>query len=222
MAIRVVLAEDHFLVREGVRRLLESAPEIEIAAVCEDLESLLASVESERPDVVVTDIRMPPGNLDEGIRAAERLRDTHPDVGVVVLSQFVEPAYALALLEAGTARRAYLLKERVDDLDQLVGAIKAVAGGGSAIDPKVVETLVNDKARVEASPLNELTVRELDVLREMAEGRNNAAIAQTLFLTERSVEKVIHSIFLKLGIGWEPNVHKRVKAVILYLAGTSQ
>jgi len=222
MAIRVVLAEDHFLVREGVRQLLENAPEIEVAAVCGDLDSLLASVESERPDVVVTDIRMPPGNLDEGIRAAEQLRGTHPDVGVVVLSQFVEPSYALALLEAGTARRAYLLKERVDDIDQLVGAIRAVADGGSAIDPKVVETLVTEKARAESSPLNELTAREQDVLREMAEGKNNAAIAQTLFLTERSVEKVIHSIFLKLGIGWEPNVHKRVKAVILYLAGTSQ
>jgi DNA-binding NarL/FixJ family response regulator len=222
MAIRVVLADDHFLVREGVRGLLEHEPEIEVAAVCEDFDSLLASVESERPDVVVTDIRMPPGNLDEGIRAAERLRETHPNVGVVVLSQFVEPAYALALLEAGTAGRAYLLKERVDDLEQLVGAVRAVAAGGSAIDPKVVETLVADKARAEASPLNELTARERDVLREMAEGKNNAAIAQTLFLTERSVEKVIHSIFLKLGIGWEPTVHKRVKAVILYLAGTSQ
>jgi len=222
MAIRVVLAEDHFLVREGVRRLLESAPEIEVAAVCADYDSLLASVESDQPDVVVTDIRMPPGNLDEGIRAAEQLRDTHPDVGVVVLSQFVEPAYALALLEAGTARRAYLLKERVDDLEQLVAAIRAVAAGGSAIDPKVVEALVTDKARAEESPLKELTARELDVLREMAEGKNNAAIGQALFLTERSVEKVIHSIFLKLGIGWEANVHKRVKAVILYLAGTTQ
>ncbi|HEX6789368.1 MAG TPA: response regulator transcription factor [Gaiellaceae bacterium] len=220
MGIRVVLAEDHFLVREGVRRLLESAPDVEVAAVCEDFDSLLAAVESEQPDVVVTDIRMPPSNLDEGIRAAEQLRDTHPDVGVVVLSQFVEPAYALALLDAGTAGRAYLLKERVDDLDQLVGAIRAVADGGSAIDPRVVETLVADKARAEASPLNELTPRERDVLREMAEGKNNASIAQTLFLTERSVEKVIHSIFLKLGIGWEANVHKRVKAVILYLAGT--
>jgi DNA-binding NarL/FixJ family response regulator len=222
MAIRVVLAEDHFLVREGVRRLLESAPEIDVADVCGDFDSLLAAVERERPDVVVTDIRMPPGNVDEGIRAAERLRETHPDVGVVVLSQYVEPAYALALLEAGTERRAYLLKERVDDLAQLIGAIRAVSDGGSAIDPKVVETLVADKARAEASPLHELTPRERDVLREMAEGKNNAAIAQTLFLTERSVEKVIHSIFLKLGIGWEPNIHKRVKAVIVYLAGTSQ
>ena len=218
MAIRVVLAEDHFLVREGVRRLLETDPEIEVSAVCEDLDSLLATVEDERPDVVVTDIRMPPRNVDEGIQAAERLRSTHPDVGVVVLSQFADPTYALALLDAGTARRAYLLKERVDDLAQLVGAIRAVAEGGSVIDPKVVEALVAEKARVEASPLNDLTPRERDVLREMAEGKNNAAIAGSLFLTERSVEKVIHSIFLKLGIAWEPNLHKRVKAVILYLS----
>ena len=189
-----------------------------MAAACGDLDSLLAAVEAERPDVVVTDIRMPPHGVDEGIQAAEWLRQAHPDVGLVVLSQYAEPRYALALLEAGTEGRAYLLKERVDDLTQLVGAIRAVAGGGSVIDPKVVEGLVVEKARVEESPLNGLTARELDVLREMAEGKNNAAIAETLFLTERSVEKVIHSIFLKLGIGWEPSVHKRVKAVILYLA----
>jgi DNA-binding NarL/FixJ family response regulator len=220
VAIRVVLADDHYLVREGVRRLLETEPEIEIAAVCDDLESLLTAVDHEGADVVVTDIRMPPHGTDEGIRAAERLRETHPDVGVVVLSQYAEPRYALALLEAGTAGRAYLLKERVDDLTQLVAAIRAVAGGGSVIDPKVVEGLVAEKARVEASPLNELTPREHDVLREMAEGKNNAAIAEALFLTERSVENVIHSIFVKLGIGWEPSIHKRVKAVILYLADT--
>ncbi len=218
MAIRIVLADDHYLLREGLRRLLETDPEIEVRAVCEDLDSLLAAVDAERPDVVLTDIRMPPGGLDEGIQAAERLRETHPEVGVVVLSQYAEPRYALALLEAGTAGRAYLLKERVDDLAELVAAIKAVAAGGSVIDPKVVEGLVAEKARVDASPLNELTARELDVLREMAEGKNNAAIAEALFLTERSVEKVIHSIFVKLGIGWEPSVNKRVKAVILYLA----
>jgi DNA-binding NarL/FixJ family response regulator len=218
VAIRIVLAEDHYLVREGVRRLLETDPEIEVAAVCGDLDSLLAAVDAERPDVVVTDIRMPPHGVDEGIQAAEWLRQTHPEVGLVVLSQYAEPRYALALLEAGTEGRAYLLKERVDDLTQLVGAIRAVADGGSVIDPKVVEGLVAEKARVEASALNGLTARELDVLREMAEGKNNAAIAETLFLTERSVEKVIHSIFLKLGIGWESSVHKRVKAVILYLA----
>jgi DNA-binding NarL/FixJ family response regulator len=218
VAIRIIVAEDHFLVREGVRRLLETQAELEVVATCGDLDGLLAAVESEQPDVVVTDIRMPPGDADEGIQAAERLRTSHPDVGVVVLSQYLEPSYALALLEGGTARRAYLLKERVQDLEQLTAAIRAVAEGGSSIDPKVVETLVAEKSRVEASPLNQLTPRERDVLREMAEGKNNAAIAQSLFLTERSVEKVIHSIFLKLDLAWETAVHKRVKAVILYLA----
>src|SRR5262245_54899294 len=161
---------------------------------------------------------MPPDGLDEGVQAAERLRVTHPDVGVVVLSQYAEPRYALALLEAGSERRAYLLKERVEDVEQLVGAIRAVAAGGSVIDPKVVDALVAEGARSEDSPLNELTPRERDVLREMAEGKNNAAIAESLFLTERSVEKVIHSIFLKLDLTYEPAVHRRVKAVVLYLA----
>jgi DNA-binding NarL/FixJ family response regulator len=219
--IRIVLAEDHYLVREGVRRLLATQPDVEVVAVCGDLDSLLAAVDAERPEVVITDIRMPPDRGDEGIRAAERLRETHPDVGVVVLSQYSEPRYALALLEGGTARRAYLLKERVEDLEQLLAAIRAVAEGGSVIDPKVVEALVADKARAESSPLHELTPRERDVLREMAEGKNNAAIAEALVLNERSVEKVIHSIFLKLGLGWETSVHKRVKAVILYLADGS-
>jgi DNA-binding NarL/FixJ family response regulator len=203
--IRVVLAEDHYLVREGIRRLLETEPDLEIAAVCDDLESLLAAVEAEQPDVLVTDIRMPPGGADEGIQAAERLRGSHPELGVVILSQYVQPGYALALLEGGTARRAYLLKERVEDV-------------GSVVDPKVVDALVAAKARSESSPLQELTPREQDVLRAMAEGKNNAAIAESLFLTERSVEKVIHSIFLKLGLTWEPSVHKRVKAVLFYLA----
>jgi DNA-binding NarL/FixJ family response regulator len=213
-----VLAEDNYLVREGVRRLLETQPDLEVAAACGDLGSLLAAVDTERPDVVITDIRMPPGGADEGIQAAERLRETNPEVGVVVLSQYANPSYALALLKGGSARRAYLLKERVEDLGQLVAAIRAVAEGGSMIDPKVVEALVAESARGEQSPLNQLTPRERDVLREMAEGKNNAAIADELFLTERSVEKVIHSIFLKLELTWETAVHKRVKAVILYLA----
>jgi DNA-binding NarL/FixJ family response regulator len=216
--IRVVLADDHYLVREGVHRLLESEPEVEVVAVCGDLDTLLAAVEAERPDVLVTDIRMPPGEADEGIQAAERLRKTHPQVGVVVLSQYANPSYALALLDGGSERRAYLLKERVEDVEQLVGAIRAVADGGSVIDPKVVDALVADGARSEDSPLNDLTPRERDVLREMAEGKNNAAIAASLVLTERSVEKVIHSIFLKLDLTYEPAVHRRVKAVILYLA----
>ena len=218
MPIRVVLADDQYLVREGLRRLLESHDEVEVVAVSQDVDSLLAAVDAESPDVVVTDIRMPPDSTDEGIQAAARLRETHPSIGVVVLSQYASPTYALSLLDGGSEGRAYLLKERVNDLNQLVAAIRSVAEGGSVIDPKVVDALVAENARSENSPLNDLTPRERDVLREMAEGRNNAAIAEALVLTERSVEKVIHSIFLKLGLTWETAVHKRVKAVILYLA----
>jgi DNA-binding NarL/FixJ family response regulator len=218
MPIRVVIAEDHLIVREGLRRLLETRSDVEVAAACGDLDSLLAAVETERPDVVITDIRMPPGHTDEGIQAAERLRQTDPIVGVVVLSQYATPSYALALLENGSARRAYLLKERIQEPEELVSAIRAVAEGGSVIDPKVVEALVSESSRGEESRLNQLTPRERDVLREMAAGKSNAAIGETLFLAERSVEKVIHSIFLKLGLTWEAAVHKRVKAVILYLA----
>jgi DNA-binding NarL/FixJ family response regulator len=166
----------------------------------------------------VTDIRMPPGDADEGVQAAERIRVTNPETGVVVLSQYANSSYALRLLDGGSARRAYLLKERVTDLEQVEGAIRAVAAGDSVIDPKVVEALVAERARGEESPLSQLTPRERDVLQAMAEGRNNAGIAQMLFLTERSVEKVIHSIFLKLGLTWEAAIHKRVKAVIVYLA----
>jgi DNA-binding NarL/FixJ family response regulator len=218
MPLRLVLADDHYLVREGMRRLLEGQPDIEVVAACGDLDSLLAAVEAELPDVVVTDIRMPPTGIDEGIRAAELIHEKHPEIGVVVLSQYAEPRYALPLLEHGTARRAYLLKERVDDVDQLAGAIRTVAEGGSVVDPKVVEALVAENTRAAESPLHDLTPREQDVLREMASGKNNAAIAATLFLTERSVEKVIHSIFLKLGLSWETSIHKRVKAVVMYLA----
>ena len=218
MPIRLVLADDHYLVREGILRLLEARPDLDVVAVCDDLSSLLAAVEAERPDVVLTDIRMPPSDTDEGIQAAERLRETHPEIGVVVLSQYANPSYALALFQGGSARRAYLLKERVTDLEELEAAIRAVAGGGSVIDSKVVDALVAENTRRDDSPLGQLTPRERDVLREMAEGKNNAAIADALLLTERSVEKVIHSIFLKLGLTWEDMVHKRVKAVILYLA----
>jgi DNA-binding NarL/FixJ family response regulator len=216
--IRVVLAEDHYLVREGVRGLLDSQADIEVVAVCGDLDSLLAAVEAEHPDVVVTDIRMPPGNADEGIQAAARLRASEPDVGVVVLSQYANPTYALALLEEGSEGRSYLLKERVQDVEQLASAIRAVAEGGSVIDPKVVEALVGENTRTEGSPLSQLTPRERDVLREMASGKSNAAIADALYLTESSVEKVIHSMFQKLELTWEPSIHKRVKAVVLYLA----
>jgi DNA-binding NarL/FixJ family response regulator len=218
MPIRVVLAEDNLIVREGLRKLLESRPDIQVAATSDDLDSLLAAVEAEGPDVVLTDVRMPPGNSDEGIQAAARLRETAPRIGVVVLSQYATPSYALALLEGGSEGRAYLLKERISDVEQLASAIHAVAEGGSVVDPKVVEALVAESTRGEGSRLNQLTPRERDVLREMAAGKSNAAIGETLFLAERSVEKVIHSIFQKLGLSWETAVHKRVKAVILYLA----
>jgi DNA-binding NarL/FixJ family response regulator len=218
VSIRVVLAEDHYLVREGVRGLLASQADIEVVAVCGDLDSLFAAVEAEHPDVVVTDIRMPPGNADEGIQAAARLRASEPEVGVVVLSQYANPTYALALLEDGSEGRSYLLKERIQDVEQLASAIRAVADGGSVIDPKVVEALVGENTRTEGSPLSQLTPRERDVLREMASGKSNAAIADALYLTESSVEKVIHSMFQKLELTWEPSIHKRVKAVVLYLA----
>jgi DNA-binding NarL/FixJ family response regulator len=218
VAIRVVLAEDSFLVREGIRRLLETQAELDVVATCGDLDSLLGAVESEKPDVVLTDIRMPPNEHDEGIQAARRLRETSPEVGVVVLSQYSQPGYALALLESGSEGRAYLLKERVEDLEQLMSAIHAVAAGGSVIDPKVVESLVAAKTTAERSSLSELTPREREVLREMAQGKNNAAIAESLVITERSVEKYVHAIFTKLRIAWEENVHRRVKAVLVFLA----
>ena len=222
MPIRVVLAEDSLIVREGIQRLLELDQDVEVVASCGGLDALLEVVEAQRPDVVMTDIRMPPDSSDEGIRAALALRETHPDLGVVVLSQYSDPAYALALLETGSDGRAYLLKDRVDDRSQLAGAIRAVAAGGSYIDPKVVERLVAAKGAAERSPLAELTPRELDVLREMAQGANNAAIAAALVVTERSVEKYVHTIFAKLGLTWEDNVNRRVKAVLVYLAAERQ
>ena len=213
-----MLAEDDYLVREGVRRLLETREHLEVVAVCGDLGSLMEAVDAHSPDVVVTDIRMPPGAGDEGIRAAEQLRDTHPKVGVVVLSQFADPEYALALLERGSEGRGYLLKERVHDLEQLAGAIADVAAGGSAIDSKVVESLVAAGSKREESPLEALTPREREVLEHMASGKNNAATASALVVTEQSVEKYVHSIFQKLGLTWQSDVHRRVKAVLLYLS----
>jgi DNA-binding NarL/FixJ family response regulator len=213
----VVVAEDNYLVREGVVRLLDAQVELEVVGAFDDYDSLLAGVESAHPDVVVTDIRMPPTGTDEGVRAANVLRESHPDIGVVVLSQYVEPAYALALLEAGSDRRAYLLKERVGDVDVLLRAIEAVADGGSVIDPRVVETLVTARSR-HRSPLDFLTPRESEVLGEMALGRNNAGIAVALGLSERAVEKHINALFAKLGVSEETDVHRRVKAVLLHLS----
>jgi DNA-binding NarL/FixJ family response regulator len=214
--MRIVIADDSFLVREGVRRLLEGEIDLDIVAVCEDFDDLMSAIERERPEVVVTDIRMPPTRTDEGIRAAEALRRTQPETGVVLLSQYAEPAYVRVLLAQGTEGRAYLLKERVADLDDLLLAIKEVAKGGSVIDPKVVEALV--QTRSNAGELNRLTPREREVLAVMAQGKSNAAVAQELVLSQKAVEKHINSIFSKLGMSGDTEGHPRVRAVLLFLS----
>ena len=214
----MVLAEDNYIVREGVEKLINSEPDLEVVAACADYDSLMAAVAAEPPDVVVTDIRMPPTGTDEGIRAANELRAEHPDLGVVVLSQYSEPKYALDFLESGSRGRAYLLKERVSNIGQLAQAIRDVARGGSVIDPEVVDALVAARSRASDSPLRVLTPRETEILGEMAQGKNNAAVAASLVLSERAVEKHINSIFSKLALSQEPDVHRRVKAVLLFLS----
>jgi DNA-binding NarL/FixJ family response regulator len=221
VGIRLVLGEDSYLVREGLRQLLATADGIEIQAECEDLDSLHREIEARPPDVVLTDIRMPPTQSDEGIRLAARLRTERPEIGVVVLSQYAEPGYVLALLDSGSDGRAYLLKERVHDRAQLVAAIEAVAAGESVIDPKIVELLVVAKARHQRSPLAELTPRELEVLAAIAEGKSNAAISDGLVLTKRAVEKHINAIFLKLNLSHAQDardVSPRVKAALMFLS----
>jgi DNA-binding NarL/FixJ family response regulator len=218
LAIRVVVAEDAFLVREAVTRLLADAADVELVAAVGDRAKLDATVEADRPDVVVTDIRMPPTGSDEGVLFAADLRESRPDIGVVVLSQYAEPAYVLKLLESGSARRAYLLKERVHHRGQLVDAVRAVHGGGSYVDPKIVELLVRSRERVSDSPLTALTPRELETLAEIAQGKSNEAIAESLVLTKRAVEKHINAIFMKLNLVGAPDVSSRVKATLLFLA----
>ena len=216
--LRVVLAEDNYLLREGLAQLLAMSDEVELVAVCGDLPQLERAITETDPDAVVTDIRMPPTGTDEGLRAADRLRAERPRVGVVVLSQYAEPEYALDLLKDGAAGRAYLLKERVSDMNQLVDAIREVVRGGSVIDPAVVEALVASRAAAKDSPLRELTPREGEVLSQVAQGKNNAGIAAALSLTDRAVEKHINAIFSKLGLAEQPDTHRRVKATLLYLA----
>ncbi len=206
------------LLRDGLRRLVESIGDFELVGVCGSLDELLALVDSGSPDVVVTDIRIPPTGTDEGIRAAATLRTTHPMIGVVVLSQYASPAYALALLAEGSSRRAYLLKDRVADVDDLVDAIRVVAGGGAVIDPKVVEQIVAASAPARRSALEHLTPREREILEEMARGRSNRSIADTLIVSERAVEKHINSIFSKLHLTEELDLNRRVSAVLLFLS----
>jgi len=218
--VRVVFAEDNFLVREGTAALLQTSDEIELVGTAASLDELLTAVEEHKPEAVLTDIRMPPTNTTEGIDAARRIREEHPEIGVVVLSQFAEEEYAYDLLKDGAAGLGYLLKERVSDVEGLVRALTEVAKGGSVLDPKVVEALVSAKDRMAHSPLATLTDREREVLEHMAQGQNNAAIAKSLFLTERAVEKHINSLFHKLGLSEEIDVHRRVKAVLAFLRET--
>lgn len=218
MSLRVVVAEDSLLVREGIVGVLSRQDDLEVVAVCADLPELLAAVEEFAPDVVVTDVRMPPGHSDEGIRAATQLRIEHPSIGVVVLSQYVDPAYATALLGEGSAGRAYLLKERVSQPGQLADAVRTVAEHGSVIDPAVVDALVAASSRQSRSPVSGLSPREREVLDQVAQGKSNAAIAAALYLSERAVEKHINALFTKLDLGQAPDVNRRVKAVLVYLS----
>ena len=218
--LRVVLAEDNYLVREGTRRLLEASGEVNVVAAVGSADELLDAVQRLTPDAVMTDIRMPPGNHMEGIQAAHTIRAQHPGVGVVVLSQHADEAYAFALLKDGTAGLAYLLKDRVGDLDTLLRALREVCAGGSVIDPMVVEALVDRRARLADSPLETLTPRETEVLRAMAQGATNAAIADALVLSRSAVEKHVSSIFAKLGLTEETRVDRRVAAVLTLLRDT--
>ncbi|MGI9605772.1 MAG: response regulator transcription factor [Acidimicrobiales bacterium] len=222
MVVRVVLAEDSLLMREGISSLLALDDELELVAACASPDELLAAVEEHGPDVVLTDIRMPPTQTDEGIRAAITIRADHPEIGVVVLSQYVEPEYAIRLFEHGSDGRAYLLKERVADLDELTTAIRRVHEGGSVVDPKVVEALVAARGKDGDSILDRLTEREHEVLAEMAKGGNNAAIGESLFISARSVEKHIGSIFTKLDLSEADDVNRRVRAVLLFLGVATQ
>ena len=222
MAVRVVFADDNFLVRQGTAALLGESADLDLVAVVPDAAALLSAVEATAPDAVLTDIRMPPTWTDEGLRAAKEIRRVHPGTGVLVLSQFVEPVDVLDLLSDGVAGLGYLLKERVGDLDELVAALRTVSRGGSALDPLVVEALVARRTLQERSPLATLTDRESAVLSEMATGRNNLAIARALRISERAVEKHINTLFAKLGVAEELDVNRRVLAVLTFLEATGR
>jgi DNA-binding NarL/FixJ family response regulator len=216
--VSLVLAEDSFIVREGIRLLLESVDGYKVVAVSEDYDSLMAAVEASEPDAVITDIRMPPTRTDEGIKAAIAIRREHPRTGVVVLSQYIEPEYVLRLFDEGSTGLAYLLKERVGDVDQLTGAIDEVIAGRSVVDSRVVDVLVQARVEHRHSRLSRLTDRELEVLTEVAKGLSNAGIAEALFLSERAIEKNINSIFTKLDLPQEAETNRRVRAVLVYLS----
>jgi DNA-binding NarL/FixJ family response regulator len=216
--VRVAVGEDSYLVQQGIAQVLATLQDVELVAMCETTAQLERVISSERIDVVLTDIRMPPDQSDEGIEFAARLRETRPEIGVIILSQFLEPEYPVRLFEHGSSGRAYLLKERIATPGELARAISTVAAGGSVTDPKVVEVLVAERRRAERSPLNELTPRELEVLSLVAEGHSNSGIASELFLTKRAVEKHINAIFSKLDLPDESIASRRVHAALLFLS----
>jgi DNA-binding NarL/FixJ family response regulator len=216
--IRVAIADDSYVIREFLVAALRSAPHLELVAVCTNGKELRSAIDSWQPEVVITDIRMPPSGGEEGIRIADQLRDSNPTVGVVVLSQYAEPAYALGLLDKGTGGRAYLLKERIRDSGQLIDAVEAVSRGDSVIDPIIVDVLIHERSRTARSRLAALTPRELELLAEIAAGKSNGAIAESLFLTKRAVEKHVNSIFAKLDLPETEDVSRRVKATLIYLS----
>jgi DNA-binding NarL/FixJ family response regulator len=218
-ALRIVLGEDSYLAREGIMRALEELEEVDVVATCTDLDDLRTTIEAVDPDVVLTDIRMPPTSTDEGIRLAGELRESHPEIGVVVLSQHAEPLYAVSLFESGSDRRAYLLKERLKDEGELSRALHEVAAGGSVVDPYIVEQLVGARAGDAGSRVDKLTPREREILAMIAEGRSNAAIANSLFITTRAVERHINAIFARLELAESAEANRRVQAVLVYLAG---
>ncbi len=218
--VRVAIAEDSYLIRESLLHLLGDDDRVEVVAVCGDSSTLAAALESAGPEVIVMEIRLPPADGPEGIRIAQRLRQTHPDLGVLILSQYADPEYAEQLLASGSSHRGYLLKERIRHRGELIAAIEAVARGESVFDPKIVDVLVQARSRGERSPLTDLTPRELELLRMIAEGKSNGAIAESLFLTKRAVEKHVNSIFVKLGLPPSESEHvsRRVKAALIFLA----
>jgi DNA-binding NarL/FixJ family response regulator len=218
VAVRVVLAEDNAFLREGLRSLLNGTGQVDVIAVCGTLDELLAAVDADPPDVVLTDIRMPPSHTDEGVQAAQRLRRSHPKVGVLALSQYLEPELATTLLREGSGGRGYALKERADDVAYVVGALASVAAGGSFVDDQVIDALVRGSMSRTDSPLDVLTARERAILREVARGKNNAAVGDELGISEHAVQKHINSIFSKLGLVEDGETHRRVAAVLLYLS----
>lgn len=220
--LRVVLGEDNFLAREGITAVLEQLDGIELVASTADVDSLRAAIEENRPDVVVTDIRMRPGNADEGIRLAQELRRTHPRIGVVVLSQHPEPFHATAVFADGAARRAYLLTERLRKPQELAHAIREVAAGGAVVDPRVVDDLLTASRGPATSPLSALTPRQLEILELVARGYANSAIALRLGIGKRSVERHINAIFATLEISRSDDVSRRVTAALLFLEDESR